>query len=86
MGPLTDIDSLRAWMCAAHEGNALPYFRGHLALAADTSPAARRIAEEVAWLYGAGLVVPVQQRLGKHDYRYILQRTARSVDARRLAA
>ena len=81
---LKDAEAVRAWTEAARAGEALMYFRGHLAMAADISPAARELAEVVAWLYDEGLVTPVQQRLGKHDYRYVLQRTG--VPAEALAA
>lgn len=74
---LKDAEGLRCWADAARPGESTTYFRGHLAMAADISPAARELAELVTWLYAEGLVTPVQQRLGKHDYRYVLQRTQR---------
>ena len=83
---LKDAEAVRAWTEEARAGEALMYFRGHLAMAADTSHAARELAEVVGWLYAEGLVTPVQQRLGKHDYRYVLQRTATPAGGVRLAA
>ena len=83
---LKDAEAVRAWTESAHAGEATMYFRGHLAMAADISPAARELAEVVAWLYDEGLVTPVQQRLGKHDYRYVLQRTGVPAEGLRHAA
>ena len=83
---LKDAEAVRAWTEAARAGEALMYFRGHLAMAADIRPAARELAEVVAWLYDEGVVTPVQQRLGKHDYRYVLQRTGVPAEGLRHAA
>ena len=77
-GVLADTDAVRSWVTNARAGEALTYFRGHLAMAADVMPAAGHLATVVARLHSDGLVVPVQQRVGRHDYRYIVQRTARS--------
>jgi len=72
-----DAATVLAWANSAAPGEALMYFRGHLAMAADTSPAAEQLARAVAQLHRQGLVAPVQQRLGQHDYKYVLQRTCR---------
>ena len=77
-GVLADSETVRSWVSNARCGEALTYFRGHLAMAADIAPAAGQLAAAIARLYRDGLVIPVQQRLGRHDYRYIVQRTARS--------
>ena len=77
-GVLADTDTVRSWVNNAKCGEALTYFRGHLAMAADIAPAAGQLATAIGRLYRDGLVVPVQQRIGRHDYRYIVQRTAQS--------
>lgn len=77
-GVLADTETVRSWVSSARSGEALTYFRGHLAMAADIMPAAGHLATVIARLYREGLVIPVQQRIGRHDYRYIVQRTARS--------
>ena len=77
-GVLADSETVRSWVSRAKSGEALTYFRGHLAMAADIAPAAGQLATAIARLYRDGLVIPVQQRVGRHDYRYIVQRTARS--------
>ena len=76
-GVLADSETVRSWVNNARCGEALTYFRGHLAMAADIAPAAGQLAAAISRLYRDGLVIPVQQRLGRHDYRYIVQRTAR---------
>lgn len=83
---LKDAEGVRAWADGARAGETTTYFRGHLAMAADISVAARELAELVGWLYREGLVTPVQQRVGKHDYRYQLQRTSVMAAGERRAA
>jgi hypothetical protein len=75
-----------AWLVRAASGDAIAYYRGHLAH--DRMPSAgildkteratlTAVAHRVFVAHQQGLVVPVQKRLGPHDWLYLAIRAGR---------
>jgi len=84
-----------AWLAACKHGDTIAYYRGHLAhdrmpstgmLSKAARAALHAVAHRVFVAHDQGLVIPVQKRVGNHEWLYIAIRSDRPSIARPASA
>lgn len=80
-----DENSLVDWLVDASAGEAIAYYRGHLShdrcmstpvLTSDERRRLVAVANRIMAAHDQGLVIPLQRRVGPHEWLYLAVRTS----------